>query len=142
MTEQDSVGPITVRLPPEPTLARVVRLAAGGVAGLAGFSVDRIDDIRIVVSEVLVTLIEHGQPPWIDVRLQVDDGRFMVHGTSALDCIDADNPDLVLSATVLRGVAADFGIEADPGNQLVIWAAVDRSANHSTAEKGSTNDAT
>ena len=53
-------GPILLRFPAEPSLSRVLRLAAAGLASLGNFTVDHIEDIKIAVSEVLIALIEHG----------------------------------------------------------------------------------
>ena len=123
MTEPVSIGPVELRLPPDPTLSRVLRLAASGIAGMAGFTVDEIEDIKIAVSEVLLALIEHGGGKTIEIQFMVEDQSFTVRGQTAIDAFDADHPDLILCRTVLAGVCTRHGIEL-VDDQAQIWAAV------------------
>lgn len=120
------VGPIRLELPPEPALSRVARLAASGVASLAGFSVDEIEDIKVAVSEVMVALIEHGAHQPIAVVFDVVESRFTIRGATPIAEFDIDHPDLVLCRTVLTAVCADHGIELAEGN-AEIWASVEQS---------------
>ncbi|MHB1091084.1 MAG: hypothetical protein ACYC0U_08520, partial [Ilumatobacteraceae bacterium] len=73
MTEPGLIGPVEIRVPPDPSLSRVLRLAASGMASLAGFTVDEIEDIKIAVSEVLIALIEHGDSQSVEMQFEVDD---------------------------------------------------------------------
>ena len=123
MTEPVSIGPVELRLPPDPTLSRVLRLAASGIAGMAGFTVDEIEDIKIAVSEVLLALIEHGGGKTIEIRFMVEDQSFSVRGQTAIEAFDADHPDLLLCRTVLAGVCTQHGIEL-VDDRAQIWAAV------------------
>ena len=63
-----SIGPVLIRLPPDPSLSRVLRLAAGGIAAMGAFNVEETEDIKIAVSEVLLALIEHGCGQPIDIE--------------------------------------------------------------------------
>lgn len=123
MVELDTIGPVDIRLPPNPALSRVLRLAAAGIATMAGFTVDEIDDIKIAVSEVLLALIEHGGGDQIEVQLTVEERSFTVRGRTAIDHFDVEHPDLVLCRTVLAGVCASHGIELID-DHAQIWAAV------------------
>ena len=123
MTEPVSIGPVELRLPPDPTLSRVLRLAASGIAGMAGFTVDEIEDIKIAVSEVLLALIEHGGGKTIEIQFMVEDQSFSVRGQTAIESFDADHPDLILCRTVLAGVCTQHGIEL-VDDRAQIWAAV------------------
>jgi anti-sigma regulatory factor (Ser/Thr protein kinase) len=118
-----AVGPVVIKLPPDPTLSRVLRLAASGIAGMAGFTVDEIEDIKIAVSEVLLALIEHGGGKSIEVEFIVADDTFAVRGRTAVETFDTEHPDLVLCRTVLASVCADHGIERVDRDAL-IWATV------------------
>jgi hypothetical protein len=117
------IGPVVITIPPDPTLSRVLRLAASGIAGMANFNVDEIEDIRIAVSEVLLALIEHGGGQSIEVELAVADAAFTVRGRTAITTFDAEHPDLVLCRTVLASVCSQHGIEVVDTHALV-WAAV------------------
>ncbi len=123
MTEPISIGPVDLRLPPDPTLSRVLRLAASGIAGMAGFTVDEIEDIKIAVSEVLLALIEHGGGKTIEIQFMVEDQSFSVRGQTAIETFDANHPDLILCRTVLAGVCTQHGIEL-VDDRAQIWAAV------------------
>lgn len=119
----EPIGPVEVRIPPDPSLSQVLRLAASGMATLAGFTVDEIEKIKVAVSEVLIALIEHGGGAPIDVHLEVDGHLFNVRARTAVAEFDPEHPDLHLSRTVLADVADEHGI-AVVESEALIWAAV------------------
>lgn len=123
MTKSELIGPVDIRVPPEPSLSRVLRLAASGMASLAGFTVDEIEDIKIAVSEVLIALIEHGGGKSVELQFAVDDQSFNVSGRTAVDHFETEHPDLVLCRTVLAEVSGSHGIDLID-NHAHIWAAV------------------
>jgi hypothetical protein len=120
---QIAIGPIEIRVPPEPSLSRVLRLAASGVASLAGFTIDEIENIKIAVSEVLIALIEHGAGEPIDVQFSVTETSFDLTGRTAVETFDIAHQDLALCRTVLADVCRDFRIDR-VSNEVHIWAAV------------------
>ena len=117
------IGPVLIRLPPTPALSRVLRLAAGGIAAMAGFTIDETEDIKIAVSEVWLALIEHGGAEPIEVQFSVQDHVFTVRGQTAFGDFDVGHPDLALCRTVLAGVCTQHGIEL-VDDHAQIWAAV------------------
>jgi hypothetical protein len=122
VTEQlTTIGPVRVELPPVSTMSRIARLTATGVASMAGFTIDEIDDINVIVSEVMVALVEHGAHDTIAVTFDVTDGCFTVGGVTELADFDLDHPDLALCRTVLAAVSTSYGIESD-GMRAEIWA--------------------
>ena len=70
MESQDNeVRPVAVvELAPEVALARVARAAAAACGAIAGFSIDRVADVRLVVDEVFNVLVVVGVGP---VRLRL-----------------------------------------------------------------------
>ncbi len=70
MESQDNeVRPVAVvELAPEVALARVARAAAAACCAIAGFSIDRVADVRLVVDEVFNVLVVVGVGP---VRLRL-----------------------------------------------------------------------
>ena len=123
MTETSLIGPVEIRVPPDPSLSRVLRLAASGMASIAGFTVDEIEDIKIAVSEILIALIEHGDGQPVDVQFEVDSQSFKLRGRSKVENFDVDHPDLILCRSVLAGVCSSHTIEIVE-NQAHIWAEV------------------
>lgn len=117
------IGPIHVRVPPEPSLSQVLRLAASGLASLAGFTIDEIEKIKVAVSDVLIALIDHGGGAPIDVQLEIDGRSFNVSARTNAAAFDPDHPDLQLSRVVLAEVTDQYDI-AIVGDQAQIWAAV------------------
>jgi len=139
-------GPVRLSVPPDPSLSRVARLAASGLASLAGCTVDEIEDIKIAVSEVLIALIEHGDGARVDLEFDLEfevegEGKgevagastagetasgtvgasavFVVRGSSPVSSLDLDHPDLVLCRTVLAGVCASSEIELVDGQARI-----------------------
>ena len=115
MDEIRRFGPVQLRLPAEPELARVARLAASGLASLDGCSLDEIEDIKIAVSEVLIVLIEHGEGARIDLQLDVTPDGFHVTGRAPIAEFDLEHPDLALCRTVLEAVCTRHEIALDNG---------------------------
>jgi hypothetical protein len=122
------VGPVHIRVPPNPSLSRVVRLAASGVASLADFTVDVIEDIKIAVSEVLIALIEHGEGEPVDIEFIVDEGGFTVRGQTAARNFDPAHPDVDLCRIVLAEVCQHQQIVVDE-QRVCITARVANSLN-------------
>ena len=126
VTAAPTIGPVHLTMPADPSLSRVARLAASGVASLSGFTIDEIEDIKVAVSEVMVALIEHGARQPLTVTFQADGPRFTVRGTTAIDHFDTEHPDLLLCRTVLAAVCASHGIDVvDSGAE--IWATIEQS---------------
>ncbi|HEY0521602.1 MAG TPA: hypothetical protein VGC84_19080 [Ilumatobacteraceae bacterium] len=123
MSDRDSIGPVDLKLPPDPTLSRVLRLAGAGIAGMGGFTVDEIEDIRIAISEVFLALIEHGGGRAIEVQLTVERASFTVRGRTATTSFDTQHPDLLVCRTVLSEVCTDHGIDLID-DHASIWASV------------------
>jgi anti-sigma regulatory factor (Ser/Thr protein kinase) len=119
MTEFTSHGPVEIRVPPDPSLSRVLRLAASGIASLTTFTVDEIEDIKVAVSEALLALVEHGGGKPVDIRLLCDDHRFIVEASTAVDEFDVDHVDLQMCRTVLQGVCTSHLIEATEGHARI-----------------------
>jgi hypothetical protein len=127
VAEHNVLGPVRLQVPPEPSLSRVLRLAAAGIASLAGFTIDETEDIKLAVSEVFLALLEHGSGQVVDMRFTVDDQSFTVRGQTVVTTFNAEHPDLVVSRTVLAEVASNSGMEL-VDDSAHIWAEVAHAA--------------
>ena len=116
MIDVTVLGPVEIRVPPEPSLSRVLRLAASGLASLAGFTVDEIEDVKIAVSEVLIALIEHGGGHPVDFHISVDEACIRVEGRTMVDSFDVHHPDLILCRVVLAEVCTEHSIDLRDDN--------------------------
>jgi len=100
-----AAGPITLTLPPIPTMVRVGRLTASSVASLADMSIDDIDDIKIAVSEMITVLIQSGSRTNITLRFETTATEFAVEATAPTPTNDLGRNDLALAIAVLEAVA-------------------------------------
>jgi anti-sigma regulatory factor (Ser/Thr protein kinase) len=106
-----TLGPVDLRLPADPSMSKVLRLAASGVAALGGFSVEEIEEIKLAVSEVLIALIEHGAGEPVDVRFVVSSEQFSIEGSTPVGSFfDIDHPDLALCRVVLDDVCTEHSL--------------------------------
>jgi serine/threonine-protein kinase RsbW len=123
-------GPVVVQVPAEPSMARLVRLAASSLAAMTSMDVDDIEDVKIVVSEVMAALIEHGDGPDVTIKLELDTDTLTISGFTDASVFVADGEELMLTAMVLSAIAAEHSIEHADGQLLIIAAyrAVDLSA--------------
>jgi anti-sigma regulatory factor (Ser/Thr protein kinase) len=115
----DTHGPIEIRVPADPHMSRVLRLAASGVASLSVYTVDEIEDIKVAVSEILLALVEHGDGQPVDVRLRTDAGAFVIDAGTDTDEFDTDHPNLVMCETVLSGVCSSHEVHLADGRARI-----------------------
>jgi hypothetical protein len=118
-----TIGPVRLELPALTGMSRIARITGTGVAAMAGFTMDEIDDINVMISEVMVALVEHGAWSDIEVTFDVSDGQFTVRGSADIEHFDLDDPDLALCRTVLAAVSTRHGIEGT-SVRADIWASL------------------
>ena len=104
------IGPIELRIPADPKLSRVVRLAASALASTGGFDVGLIDDVKLAVSEVVLALIESGSGNDVSVALSMEGIAFRIHGSTLTDTFVLTHPDLSLCRSVLSGITVSHEI--------------------------------
>jgi serine/threonine-protein kinase RsbW len=112
-------GPIVLTLPADSRMARVARLTASALGSLLDFSVDDIDDLRIGVDELVVTLIELGKGEPISLRFDLSGGRIDVRGeTPASDAV-IDRDRFALSERILEVVSDEYDMAQLDGTMRV-----------------------
>jgi anti-sigma regulatory factor (Ser/Thr protein kinase) len=103
-------GPVTLVLPPIPSMVRVGRLTASSVASLADMTIDDIDDIKIAVSEMITLLIQSGSRAAITLRFETTDIAFSVEASTPTGVNDLGRNDLAMATAVLDAVADEHQI--------------------------------
>ncbi len=125
-TAGDDAGMLTddeVRLtmPASPDLLRVARLAAAGLAGFMGLSVDEIEDVKIAVDELCFALVR-GQGPGgrLTLTFRIGPDQLVIEGVGTFDPATSTVPghsagsDLSeLSALILGAVVDEHEIVQD-----------------------------
>jgi anti-sigma regulatory factor (Ser/Thr protein kinase) len=112
-------GPITLSLPPIPTMVRVGRLTASSIASLADMTIDDIDDIKIAVSEMITVLIQSGSRAMISLRFETTATEFSVEASTPSGQTDLGRNDLALATAVLDAVADEHHVAAT-GDTILI----------------------
>jgi hypothetical protein len=75
---------LELRIPPDPALIRVVRLATSGLASMLSFDLDGIEDLKIAVDEACSALIEVSDGSPIHLRLgRMSPWGLWVEGTTS-----------------------------------------------------------
>jgi hypothetical protein len=110
--------PIRLEVPDDPRYARIVRATLGACATLVGFSIERMEDVRLLADELFNALLQGGATV---VRFDVEavDHEIRVSARAALDTVDA--PAMEIVRTVSRVVAPGYRMTHDDG--LVTFAA-------------------
>ncbi|MEO6156241.1 MAG: hypothetical protein ABIQ39_01275 [Ilumatobacteraceae bacterium] len=112
-------GPVMLQVPSDARMGRVARLAASSLAAMARMTIDELEDVKIVVSEVLAALIEHGDGDDITIRFDVADHRLDVSGYTTAIEFAVDGAEIALSATVLAAIASEHSIGHREGQLLI-----------------------
>lgn len=104
--------PILLRLPAEPRYAPIARTAAAAVAGRLAVGVDRVEDLRLAVGELMALAVV--ADPGGDVELRFGGDADVVEVTARFRSA-AELPEDGFAWLVLRGLAgrADQQLDGD-----------------------------
>ena len=75
---------VELRLPPDPRLLRVLRLAASGVASLGAFDLQSVEEVRVSIDELGSALIAAGSGAQIDFSIELTATGLLVEGSTPL----------------------------------------------------------
>ena len=75
---------VELRLPPDPRLLRVLRLAASGVASLGAFDLQSVEEVRVSIDELGSALIAAGSGAQIDFSIELTPTGLLVEGSTPL----------------------------------------------------------
>lgn len=106
-------GTITLTLPSRPTLLTLVRFAAATLAVEADFSVDEIDDLRLAVDELCLSIGGGEKEGTLELEFSRRDGVIEVVCTADLEIAPAftDDSDTSWSLQILDALVDEHGRE-------------------------------
>ena len=114
-TDRQPFDAVRLTIPAEARYLRLARLAAAGLAGDLGYSMDAIEDLRIAVDELCAAVIEDAAPGVeLTITYREVDGALVVEG----ECDDAEAPPAELHA-VARELLAMLADEYEVGSNAV-----------------------
>jgi serine/threonine-protein kinase RsbW len=121
-------APVRVALPAEPTSLAVVRQALTGVASAIGMSGDRLDDLKVAVSEACTNVVLHayeGAPGPIEVHAWPQDEALVVlvrdEGQGMVPRAERASPGLGLGLGMIATQAGSVSFSSEPGNGTEVW---------------------
>jgi hypothetical protein len=118
-------------VPPHPRHVRVVRLAGSGIALLAGFDLELIDDFKIALDEIASTLLELGGSSPLDFTFGIDRaGSVSVRATASVAPGAAvDQGRFAFTERVLHVVAESHELRID-GDTAIFMMSVPSASVH------------
>ncbi len=117
----DPASTMTITIPADVRFFRPVRLAVGGLAALAGFDVEAIDDLRIGVDELCAALTEAGTGDAVHLELHAEPGVLLrIEGHTDRGPVGLDDERFAFSRQILSVVADSFGYEI-VGDDVTVW---------------------
>lgn len=106
---------VTVEVPAHVEYVRPVRLAVGGLAAVAGFDVEAIEDLRIGVDELCAAVVELSDGSSMSVRILLSPGRIRIEGRAPEGDDPVDETRFTLSRQILSVVADDHELLSEDG---------------------------
>jgi hypothetical protein len=111
-------GEVTLTVPRHPSMAGLARLTAGALASVVDISLDELDDINVLVSEMMALLTEHGAGHEIALRFALVDGAIAISGSAlcaSMPPLDLAGDRFELSRTVLATASSDYVVSHAAG---------------------------
>lgn len=113
--------PIALTLAAEPDLARLVRMTAANVGALAGMSVDRIEDMRMVAEEAFIYAASADPDGALTITFSLDDDGVRMTFELALEAFPAvKEGDPAAYADLLLAAVCDSYERTDGPARLVL----------------------
>ncbi|HWH15269.1 MAG TPA: ATP-binding protein [Miltoncostaeaceae bacterium] len=118
----DARPPVVIRLPAEPDSLAIVRQAVTGVAEVLGLPEERLDDLKVAVTEACTNVVLHayaGDTGAMEVRVRQDDRSLVVtvrdEGAGIVPRAEKTSPGLGLGLQMIAALADDVRIAAGDG---------------------------
>ena len=121
---------VELSFPARPDMAFLARMTAAGVASRADFGLDQVEDLRLAIDELYVTLVGEHEVDGV-VRLTFEWTAEAVRITGGLTTAVPEGPPLSvneLSSRILEALVDDHGVDDTPEGPCM-WLTVRRQAD-------------
>lgn len=120
-------APMVLRLPAQPDSLAVVRQAVTGVAEVLGIGDDRLDDLKVAVTEACTNVVLHAYDDdrgTMEVRAGREDDALVVtvldDGSGIVPRAERTSPGLGLGLQMIAALADDVSIAANDGGGTAV----------------------
>lgn len=111
-------GEVRLSMPAVPSLLRIARLTAAGLAGRMGFNFDEVEDVKIAVDELCFALVgTRGREGTLTLTYRLADDEIVIDGTGPRGATLQDAGTSELSAQILAAVVDSHELSQD-GDEL------------------------
>jgi serine/threonine-protein kinase RsbW len=109
---------VTIEVPAQADHLAVLRAAAGVIASRLGFSLDDIDDLRILIDEAASVLLTSGAEGTLLCEIEAADDTIRFRLTAAVTTASTA-PDEGFAWSILRALANEVSSETDERGQVI-----------------------
>jgi serine/threonine-protein kinase RsbW len=114
----DAPGMVAIEVPAEAEYVAVLRAAAGVIASRLQFTLDDIDDLRILIDEAASVLLTSGAEGALHCEIEAADDTIHFRLRAAVDG-GAVTPDEGFAWSILRALAHEVTSESDNGEHVI-----------------------
>lgn len=112
-------GAVTIEVPAQAEYVAVLRAAAGVIASRLDFTLDDIDDLRILIDEAASVLLTSGAEGTLHCVIEAAEGtiRFRLRADVPLG---GTSPEEGFAWSILRALAHEVTSETDAAGQVIV----------------------
>lgn len=111
-------GVVTLDVPARAEYVAVLRAAAGVIASRLEFTLDDIDDLRILIDEAASVLLTSGAEGTLHCEIEAAEDTISFRLTAAVTS-DATSPEEGFAWSILRALAHEVSSETDERGQVI-----------------------
>lgn len=111
-------GVVTLEVPAQAEYVAVLRAAAGVIASRLEFSLDDIDDLRILIDEAASVLLTSGAQGTLHCEIEAAEDTVSFRLTAAVTS-GATSPEEGFAWSILRALAHEVSSETDERGQVI-----------------------
>jgi serine/threonine-protein kinase RsbW len=114
----DGAGAVTIEVPAQAEYVAVLRAAAAVIASRLEFSLDDIDDLRILIDEAASVLLTSGAEGSLHCVIEAGGETIRFRIRAAVPA-GGTSPEEGLAWSILRALAHEVTSETDPGGRVI-----------------------